>query len=139
MGRLCERAAELSISDRARAEIPGDKVGAFRGGGAQRSSIEKLARKVTVSASAELDALYPQLRPARVTLITDRGVFTRQADEALGSRILPLHDEALETKFLGLVAPVLGETRAHELAARLRSIEDLDDSAPLIEAMAKPA
>jgi 2-methylcitrate dehydratase PrpD len=102
-------------------------------------SIEKLARKVTVSASAELDALYPQLRPARVTLITHRGAFTRQADEALGSRILPLDDEALEAKFLGLVAPVLGETRAHELAARLRSIEDLDDSAPLIEAMAKPA
>jgi 2-methylcitrate dehydratase PrpD len=102
-------------------------------------SIEKLARKVTVSASAELDRLYPQLRPARVTLVTDRGAFTRQADEALGSRILPLDDEALEAKFLGLVAPVLGETRAHELAARLRSIEDLDDSAPLIEAMAKPA
>jgi 2-methylcitrate dehydratase PrpD len=100
--------------------------------------IRKLARKVTVSAPAEIDRLYPRLRPALVTVATARGAFTRQADEALGSRMLPLDDAALEAKFLGLVAPVFGKERAHELARRLGSIEELDDVGPLVEALAKP-
>jgi 2-methylcitrate dehydratase PrpD len=98
----------------------------------------KLARKVVVSTPPEIDRLYPQLRPARVTIATARGEFSRQADEALGSRMLPLDDAALEAKFLGLVAPVLGKAPAHELARRLWAIEELDDVAPLAEAMAKP-
>jgi 2-methylcitrate dehydratase PrpD len=99
--------------------------------------IGQLARKVTVSAPPDIDHLYPQVRPARVTVVTARGAFTRQADEARGSRMLPLDDAALEAKFLGLVAPVLGPERAHELAAQLWSIEANSNVAPLIESMAK--
>jgi 2-methylcitrate dehydratase PrpD len=99
--------------------------------------IGQLARKVTVSAPPDIDHLYPQLRPARVTVVTARGAFRRQADEALGSRMLPLDDAALEAKFLGLVGPVLGAERAQELTAQLWSIEATSDVAPLIESMAK--
>src|SRR5262249_60266006 len=67
--------------------------------------IAELARKLTVSAPAEIDRLYPRLRPARVTVTTVRGTFTRQADEALGSRLVPLADDGLIAKFHGLVAP----------------------------------
>src|SRR5262249_14965850 len=42
-----------------------------------------LAGKLTVTAPAEIDRLYPRLRPARVTVTTTRGTFTRQADDAL--------------------------------------------------------
>jgi 2-methylcitrate dehydratase PrpD len=101
--------------------------------------VEKIARKVTVSAPQEVDRLYPQLRPARVTVTTARGAFTRQAEEALGSRLLPLDDASLQAKFLGLAGPALGAARAQALAARLWSIEDNDDVAALIEGMAKPA
>ena len=87
--------------------------------------------------SAEIDRLYPQLRPARVTVTTPRGAFTRQADEALGSRQVPLDDDGLVAKFCGLVAPVLGEARAQSLAERLWVIEQADDVRPLIEATAK--
>jgi len=96
------------------------------------------ARKLNVSAPAEIDRLYPQLRPARVTVTTARGIFTRQADEALGSRIVPLDDAGLRAKFSGLVAPVLGAARADELADRLWSIEEIADIAPVVEATAKP-
>jgi 2-methylcitrate dehydratase PrpD len=96
------------------------------------------ARKLKVSAPPDVDRLYPQLRPARVTVTTARGTFTRQADEALGSRIVPLDDAGLRSKFLGLVAPVLGSSRADELADRLWSIDESADIAPLVEAMAKP-
>ena len=95
------------------------------------------ARKLHVTAPPEIDRLYPQLRPARVTVTTARGSFTHQADEALGSRIVPLDDAGLRAKFSGLVAPVLGSAAAHELEGRLWSVEETGDIAPLVETMAK--
>jgi 2-methylcitrate dehydratase PrpD len=98
-----------------------------------------IARKLSVTAPPDVDRLYPQLRPARVTVTTARGSFTRQADEALGSRIVPLDDAGLKAKFLDLVGPVLGAARAKELGERLWSLDEISDVAPLVEAMAKPA
>jgi hypothetical protein len=71
--------------------------------------------------------LYPRLRPARVTITTARGKFVRQADEALGSRLVPLDDAGLTAKFHGLVAPVLGAGTATDLAQRLWTIDSLDN------------
>jgi 2-methylcitrate dehydratase PrpD len=102
-------------------------------------AMAELARKLTVTAPPQIDQLYPRLRPARVTVTTARGSFTRQADEALGSRQVPLDDDGLIAKFHGLVMPVLGETRARGLADRLWRIDTIDDVRPLIAATAKPA
>jgi 2-methylcitrate dehydratase PrpD len=98
-----------------------------------------IARKLTVTAPVDVDRLYPQLRPARVTVTTARGSFTRQADEALGSRIVPLDDAGLTAKFLDLVGPVLGAARAKDMGERLWSLEEISDVTPLVESMAKPA
>jgi 2-methylcitrate dehydratase PrpD len=98
----------------------------------------EFAKTLSVSAPAEIDQLYPRLRPARVTVTTPHGRFTRQADEALGSRLVPLDDAGLDAKFLGLVAPVLGEARAADVLRRLRTVEEIADVAPLIEATALP-
>ena len=97
----------------------------------------EFARKLHVTAPPEIDGLYPRLRPARVTVTTARGAYTRQADEALGSRLVPLDDDGLKRKFDGLVAPVLGERLAAELAERLWTVDTIDNIAPLVEAMAK--
>jgi 2-methylcitrate dehydratase PrpD len=96
------------------------------------------AEKLRITAPPEIDRLYPQLRPARITVTTSRGTFTRQADEALGSRIVPLADEGLKAKFRGLVAPVFGEVKANELCDRLWSIEQSPDVRSLVDAMVKP-
>ena len=98
-----------------------------------------IARKLSVTAPADVDRLYPQLRPARVTVTTARGSFTRQAHEALGSRIVPLDDAGLTAKFLDLAGPVLGAARAKELGGQLWSLDAISDVAPLVESMAKPA
>ena len=98
-----------------------------------------IARKLSVTAPPDVDRLYPQLRPARVTVTTARGSFTRQADEALGSRIVPLDDRGLQAKFSDLVGPVLGTARAQELLQRIWSVDQIDNVAPLVEAMATPA
>jgi len=100
-------------------------------------SFATIARKLGVTAPPEIDRLYPQLRPARVTVTTARGAFIRQADEALGSRIVPLDDAGLKTKFHDLVGPVLGAARAKDLTQQLWSIETAGDVAPLVESMAK--
>ena len=70
-------------------------------------------------------------------MTTGKGQFVRQADEAWGSRQVPLDDAGLIAKFHGLVEPVLGEKRAKDLAERLWTIDKADDVAPLVEAMAK--
>jgi 2-methylcitrate dehydratase PrpD len=98
-----------------------------------KPEFKDIARKLHVSAPAEIDGLYPRLRPARVTVTTAGGKFTRQADEALGSRLLPLDDAGLRKKFLGLVEPVLGAARSVALADQLWTIEQAKDIRPLIE------
>src|SRR5262247_3429153 len=100
-------------------------------------SIAALAGLIQVSAPTEIDRLYPRLRPARVTVTTARGKFTRQADEALGSRLVPFDDDGLKGKFLELVTPVHSEAAAKMLAERVWTIEDSADVRPLIEALAK--
>src|SRR5205085_2877986 len=108
----------------------------FEEGMRRAPDLAAIAAKVQVSAPAEVDRLYPKLRPARVTLRTARGTFTRAADEALGSRLVPLDDHGLGAKFDGLVAPVLGRPTAQHLAERLWSLEAAPDVAPLVQAMA---
>jgi 2-methylcitrate dehydratase PrpD len=100
-------------------------------------AIAALASLVQVSAPTEIDRLYPRLRPARVTVTTARGKFTRQADEALGSRLVPFDDDGLKGKFLELVGPVHGDAKATQLAAQVWAIEESADVRPLIVALAK--
>ena len=82
------------------------------------------SRKLTISAPAEIDQLYPRLRPARVTVTTPNGRFVRQADEAWGSRLVPLDDEGLIAKFLGLVEPVFGVPREGIVRAAVEYRQD---------------
>ena len=60
----------------------------------------------------------------------------RQADEALGSRIVPLDDAGLDAKFLDNVGPVLGDARAKALVQQLWDVEAIGDIRPLVEATA---
>src|SRR6188472_3871164 len=90
----------------------------------------EFAKRLTITAPPEIDGLYPKLRPARVTVTTGRGTFVRQADEALGSRIVPLDDAGLEQKFLDNVEPVLGAARAKALVKQLWDVEAIGDIRP---------
>jgi 2-methylcitrate dehydratase PrpD len=101
-------------------------------------SIAAICERVNVAVSPELDRTYPQNRPARVTLQTRRGTFSRTAMEAIGSSDLPLDDAGLEKKFVGLVSPILGANCAARLVDQLWSIERADDVTALIELTALP-
>ena len=109
LGRLRQRATELPVPDGGRAALPrrsSSSISPTRRGAIRRSPSSPASSHVT--APAEIDRLYPRLRPARVTVATARGNFTRQADEALGSRQVPLDDDGLIAKFHGLVSAGAG-------------------------------
>ena len=82
------------------ARFRGIKVKHFNAETRTDPAFAEFASKLTITAPPEIDGLYPKLRPARVTVTTPRGKFVRQADEALGSRIVPLDDAGLEQKFI---------------------------------------
>jgi 2-methylcitrate dehydratase PrpD len=103
----------------------------------RQPAFDDMARKLRIVATPEIDRLYPQLRPARVKVTTARGVFARAADEALGSRLVPLDDAGLKAKFLDLAGPALSSARAAELCERLWEIEACADIRPVLEAAAK--
>ena len=123
---------------RSAARFRGIKVHHFNAETRRDPAFGEFARRLTVTAPAEIDSLYPKLRPARVTVTTPRGKFVRQADEALGSRLVPFDDERLKDKFVNLVEPVHGRARAQEFAQQLWTIEELADVSPLVDALAKP-
>ncbi|MDB5582455.1 MAG: 2-methylcitrate dehydratase [Bradyrhizobium sp.] len=100
-------------------------------------SLAALCRLVRVETAPDLDARYPDMRPARVTVMTDRGIFKGEAIEALGSRQLPFSDERLHEKFIEMAAPVIGEKRAADLLLQLWDIERLSDVTPLCDLLAR--
>lgn len=108
---------------------------------AMRASTEiaDICRKVSVVTDPALDALYPEFRPARVTLTTSRGRFVREAREALGSRLVPLDEAGLLSKFNTLTLPVLGLEAANLLLDLLLTVEALPDVSVLAEAAALSA
>lgn len=101
-------------------------------------SVAAACSRVHVAVSHELDRTYPENRPARVTLQTRKGTFSRTVMEALGSSDLPLDDARLEKKFSELVSPILGVNRARRLIEELWSIEKATDVTSLIEMTSSP-
>ena len=92
--------------------------------------------KIRVFVDEGLDAEYPRLRPAKVTVVTTGGQsFRRRVDEAYGSPANPMDDEALGAKYLDLVGGVLGPERAEETLALLWRLEELASVTALGDAL----
>ena len=89
------------------------------------------AANFSISAPPEIDRLYPQLRPARVTVTTARGKFTRQADEALGSRLVPLDDDGLKGEIPATWSrPCTARRKAQQLGAAAGTSSSAPTCAP---------
>jgi len=99
-------------------------------------ALAALCRLVHIEVAPDLDALYPKLRPARVTVVTDERKYSRQVMEALGSAQVPISDEQVTQKFRELTVPVLGESRSEAVRVRLASIELESDLSGTVEMLA---
>ncbi len=92
-----QRAALVPLSDGPCGALPRHQVRALQRQEPRRSGLRRVRQaSLTVTAPPEIDGLYPKLRPARVTITTPKGRFVRQADEASGSRMVPLDDEGTD-------------------------------------------
>jgi 2-methylcitrate dehydratase PrpD len=101
---------------------------------AARADPEVLAAcgKVDVRVDPAFDAAYPRSRLARVTITTTDGRrITSTVDEGYGGPASPIGDEALARKFDGLVAPVLGASRALAIREAIDALDDAPDTSEL--------
>lgn len=89
---------------------------------------EKVSPLLTIRASEEMDALYPRQRPARVTVRAGERTATVFAPEASGSPDIPVTDAAIGEKFLGLVAPTVGDRAAADWLRALWAIGEAQDA-----------
>jgi 2-methylcitrate dehydratase PrpD len=89
-------------------------------------TLRKLMKKITLRADAELSAVFPKKRPARVTIGTyDGREFQHFQPYRKGDREEPLSDADLNNKFDELVAPVIGLEAARSLRDKLWQIDEL--------------
>ena len=97
-------------------------------------AVHELASHVTVHADKEMDSLYPKEWPVLVEIkLKDGRQVSRRLDRVIGSPRRPMTDEELSSKFLGNVTPLLGAQRAEAVRERCMNLEELDQTADLIE------
>ncbi len=92
--------------------------------------IRDLLGKIKVVADPEIDALFPGVKRARVTIVAASGEkYTVQTDYAKGAPQNPLSDEELIAKFRANAAGILSKAQqdaAIEATWRFEEIEDLE-------------
>lgn len=80
------------------------------------------------------DASLPRGVSCRLTMVMDDGSrHVAQVDYPKGSIQNPMNDDELRAKFTSLVQPVLGASRAAEIAAMVQSIEDCTNVSQLMQ------
>jgi len=86
--------------------------------------VGKVADKVELSLDSDLDDLFPQYRPARVTITTDDGAsFTKEIIAIHGEPGGVFVSSGLKTKFLRLVGDKKGSDFANELYSVVDSLD----------------
>jgi 2-methylcitrate dehydratase len=102
----------------------------------QSESIRRLMEKVTVRASTELDRHFPKFWPGRVTVtLADGQEHSGEIIAPKGEIENPMTRQDVEEKFLGLVAPVLGDEKARAVIGEVQALDARDSLAPLLGAL----
>jgi len=101
---------------------------AFSADALQNQNLRALLPKIKVVANPEIDALFPAVKRAIVSIRTREGqVHRTQTDFAKGSPQNPLRDEDLASKFTANAKAVLPEARIKEIIETTLSLEDVVD------------
>jgi 2-methylcitrate dehydratase PrpD len=84
---------------------------------------KRLMDRISLKVDPELEAAFPSKRAARVAIRTRGKREEWLQPTRIGDPEAPLSDRVLEEKYFELVTPVLGETKAREVLARLWKLE----------------
>ncbi len=86
----------------------------------------EMLSKIKVLSDPEIDALFPAVKRAIVTVTTEDGrSFTRQADHAKGRAENPLSDEELIDKFRANASHVMSEAQQEKVVSATLALETL--------------
>jgi 2-methylcitrate dehydratase PrpD len=103
----------------------------------QSAAVRQLMARVKVSASTELDRHFPKYWSGRVTLtLADGRELTEEVIAPKGEVENPMTQADVDEKFLGLAAPVLGESQARAVIDEVQALETRGSLAPLLGALA---
>ena len=99
------------------------RLAAFEQRRLQDAATARLMRKISLSVDPELEAAFPAKRAARVAIQAKGRREEWLQPTRIGDPDAPLSDRVLEEKYFELATPVLGETKAREVLARLWQLE----------------
>lgn len=96
--------------------------------------VKELIQKVKVKANPEIDDLFPQVKRAICTIITQDGKeYTNQEDFAKGSTEYPMTDEELISKFKANAAEKMSENHIDQVVDATFNLEKFTDIAEYVE------
>jgi 2-methylcitrate dehydratase len=94
----------------------------------QNQSVQDLLPRIKVIANPEIDAIFPNVKRAIVTITTKDGrTFSKREDFARGEPTRPLSEEELIAKFHANAKKALGKKRREELIQATLSIDQCRD------------
>lgn len=93
-----------------------------------------LLGKIKVVADPEIDAMFPGVKRARVTITTNQGeAFTAQVDNAKGSPLNPMSDEEIISKFRANAGTVLSVEQQDKVIDLTWRFDELDEISEYME------
>jgi 2-methylcitrate dehydratase len=85
-----------------------------------------LLDKIKVVANSEIDALFPKVKRAIVTIKTSRGEYKKQEDFAKGQPERPLSEEELISKFKANSQKKTSPSRMNDIIKATQELENID-------------
>jgi len=86
-----------------------------------------LLDKIKVIANPEIDALFPKVKRAIVTIKTSKGEFKKQEDFAKGQPERPLSEEELVSKFKANSEKKMSPSRMEDIIKATQELENIDE------------
>jgi len=86
-----------------------------------------LLDKIKVVANPEIDALFPKVKRAIVTIKTPQGEFKKQEDFAKGQPERPLSDEEIISKFKANSEKKISSSRMEDIIKATKELENIDE------------
>lgn len=103
------------------------------------AAILALARRVSVHADPQLQAVYPQTTPTRVEIrLRDGRMLSHQVDMPKGDPRVPLSRQELTEKFRALAGMVLDAGQVAQVEQAVDGLEQLETLEPLLAPLRRP-
>ena len=91
------------------------------------SFVWSLLDKIKVVANPEIDALFPKIKRAIVTIKTSQGEYKKQEDFAKGQPERPLSEEELISKFKANTEKKISSSKMEDIIKATQELENIDE------------